>query len=216
MGNIGDSGDSAGFDKSWLLDTPTRRSGSWKLDVVGVWLRFDSIDIAEPGRGLGLGLGGMLESASDDDRLMSTSRSGMSSSCETTDADAEPDRERSDVPKVSSASAVVAVDWLALMPESGRYDTAPSTPTTATDVSKRSSFSADDGPPVLGVREGRRGFRPLSSTFLRALWPTQSTSCLSASRSDTARRGAVRRTVLARGSVPYGVSAFGRIGVANG
>ena len=146
----------------------------------------------------------MLESASDD-MLMSISNSGMSSSCETADTETEPDRESSDAPNVSPASAVVAVDWLALkpMPESGRYDTAPSMPTTATDVSKRSSFSAEEGPPaVLGVREGRRGFRPLSSTFLRALCPTQSTSCLSASRSDTARRGAVRRTVLARGSVP--------------
>ena len=74
---------------------------------MGVWLRFDSIDIAEPGRGLGLGLGGMLEPASDD-KLMSISKSGIRSSCETADADAEPDRERSDVPNVSSA--VVAVD----------------------------------------------------------------------------------------------------------
>lgn len=51
------------------------------------------------------------------------------------------------------------------------------------------------------------GFLPLSITFFRALMPTQSTSCFIASRSETLRRGAVRRIVLVRGSVPYGESA---------
>lgn len=96
-GNEGDSGDKAGFESSWLRDPPTRSSGRWKLVAVGVWLRFDNIDRAEPGRGLGLGLGGISESTSE--RLTS----GMSSSCEAIDAEPDPERDRSDVPNVSSA-----------------------------------------------------------------------------------------------------------------
>ena len=45
------------------------------------------------------------------------------------------------------------------------------------------------------------GFRPLASTFFRALMPMQSTSCLMASRSETARRIGVRPIVLVRGRV---------------
>jgi len=46
-----------------------------------------------------------------------------------------------------------------------------------------------------------RGFRPLARTFFRALMPIQSTSCLIASRSETARRIGVRLVVVVRGSV---------------
>ena len=45
------------------------------------------------------------------------------------------------------------------------------------------------------------GFLPLSKTFFLALMPTQSTSCFMASRSETARLGAVLRMVLVRGKV---------------
>ena len=57
-----------------------------------------------------------------------------------------------------------------------------------------------------------RGVRPAARTFFRALNPMQSTSCLMASRSDTARRGAVRvrRSVLAHEIVP-----MPRIGVTS-
>lgn len=58
-----------------------------------------------------------------------------------------------------------------------------------------------------------RGLRPLSRIFLRALIPMHSTSCFMASRSDTTRRGAVRRTVLVRGRVAYGERAYGFMGV---
>jgi hypothetical protein len=62
-----------------------------------------------------------------------------------------------------------------------------------------------------------RGLRPLSSTFFRALIPTQLTSCCMASRSETDRLGAVRRLVLVRGSEWCGGNrAFGRMGVTNG
>jgi hypothetical protein len=60
-----------------------------------------------------------------------------------------------------------------------------------------------------------RGFRPLASTFFRALIPTQSASCFIASRSETNRLcavPAVRRTVL-RGS---GWAVPGRAGVRKG
>ena len=75
---------------------------------------------------------------------------------------------------------------------------------TMTLRSNLNSFSVeDDLDPEPKVNLFRiRGFRPLSSTFFRALMPTQSTSCFMASRSDTACRGAVRRIVLARGRVP--------------
>lgn len=152
----------------------------YMLVAVGVWLLRDSIDIAEPGRGVGLGLGGASESASE---------LGVStiSSCVALLA---PDTESSDAPSALSDEYVGA---------STRYDSAPSPLTTATEESKRSSFRAE---PEERLKEDRtRGLRPLSSTFFRALMPTQSASCFIASRSETARRGAVRRMVLARGRV---------------
>lgn len=74
-----------------------------------------------------------------------------------------------------------------------------------------SSFLSVPVPPTDADR-GRimpsiRGFRPLSSTFFLALMLTQSTSCFIASRSDTLRRGTVRRSVLVRGRTPCGVDA---------
>ena len=68
------------------------------------------------------------------------------------------------------------------------------------------------------VVRASRGVRPDSSTFLRALRPMQSTSCRIASRSETARRGAVRvpvrLSVLGRAPVPVLVP-LRRIGVLN-
>lgn len=96
---------------------------------------------------------------------------------------------------------------------SRRYDMPASVPRTATERSNRSSFSVDarERPLLAVVSVSNRGFRPLSRTFLRALIPTQLTSCLKASRSDTVRRCAVRGTVP--GTVPKGVPRLGRMGV---
>ena len=167
-----------------------------KLLAVGVWLLRDIIDIAEPGRGPGLGLGGASESVLPSE---SEKRSAAPES--------EPESARLSVPRPDSDVVVVG---------SMRYDTPPlSAPTTMTERSKRSSLSAvDERLPDAG--QGVRGLRPLSSTFFRADCPTQFTSCFIASRSDTARRCAVRRTVLARGRVWKGVMPVGRMGVMKG
>lgn len=153
-----------------------------ELVIVGVWLRLESIDMAEPGRGVGLGLGGPSESM----LANVSSDSGIDSDAPTDNADAlstpEPEPEAS-AEKTSDSTL------------SG----CPPSPATITEASNRSDFSD----PSLRPTDPRiRGLRPLSSTRLRALRPTQFTSCCSASRSDTARLGAVLRTVLGRGSVP--------------
>jgi hypothetical protein len=59
-----------------------------------------------------------------------------------------------------------------------------------------------------------RGFRPLSSTFFRALMPTQSVSCFIAWWSERGRRESVRR-LLVRVRVRCGVNDAERIGVEN-
>jgi hypothetical protein len=58
-----------------------------------------------------------------------------------------------------------------------------------------------------------RGFRPLWRTILRALMPTQSTSCFMASRSDTLRRMVEGRAGPVRWRVWNGVKAVWRMGV---
>lgn len=165
----------------------------------GVPLRLDNIDIAEPGRGVGLGLGGSSESVSS-----------------------EPDQ---------------AAGWLRLFTRIGFGGTAirgRSDEATLPPVSLPGVLSTRFGPGMGGTvvnrsslrmgapfcvalpdRMSKRGLRPLSSTFLRALMPMQSTSCFIASRSVTLRRSPVRRTVPVRRSVPGGGKPLCRTGVVN-
>jgi len=128
-----------------------------ETEVVWVVLCRLSTDIAEPGRGLGLGLGGP------------------------SDPDSEPSIFNE---MLTGGKSAESYDLLA-----------------AKEVGpNRSSFLKV--PDALLLNESRiRGLRPLARTFFRALMPMQSTSCFIASRSETARRAAVRRMVLVRGSV---------------
>jgi hypothetical protein len=152
-------------------------------EAVGVALLRSSIDIAEPGRGLGLGLGG--------------------------------------------ASLALALS-LSSSPASVKANTIPSTllelplcPMLALAPSPRMAWAKSRGSGEYGANRSDFGFaeasalcgvRPAARTFLRALNPMQSTSCRMASRSETARRGAVRvrRSVLAHERDP-----IRRIGVAS-
>lgn len=119
----------------------------------------------------------------------------------------EADKSEKDAPPADSV-VVVAVGSI-------RYDTPPLSPLkTITDRSKRNSFNVEERDRLAEART--LGFRPLSSTFLRALMPTQFTSCFIASLSETARRGAVRRSVPVLGRVWKGVMVLGRTGVAKG
>ena len=148
------------------------------------------IDIAEPGLGLGLGLGRTSDSRLESD---SVRRLYVASGrlC------AESEREEIEYSNLERLMPVVSdeEDW----PESTLYDI-PVSFITITDLSNRSSFKVEER--ELGSFVRVLGFRPLSSTFFRALIPIQSTSCFMASRSETVRLGAVRLIVLARGKVP--------------
>lgn len=157
--------------------------------------------MAEPGLGLGLGLGGIL------DPILSSSKGSMEEGSSAPFIDIESDI----IPAIEEIPVVAEED----ITEGGsmRYEI-PVSLTTMTDLSNRSSFSVDERDELNFVNNF--GFRPLSMTFLRALIPMQSTSCFIASRSETARRGADLRIVLARGRVPKGVIVFGRTGVAKG
>lgn len=158
------------------------------------------MDIADPGLGLGLGLGGISDAVLSSNGTM---EEGSSMPLAEIERDIIPAMD--DIP--------VTADEDVIDGGSTRYET-PVSFTTMTDLSKRSSLSVEERELLNFVII--RGFRPLSRTFFRALIPIQSTSCFIASLSETVRRGAVRRIVLARGSVPYGVNALGRVGVANG
>jgi hypothetical protein len=151
---------------------------------VGVALLRNNIDIAEPGRGLGLGLGGTSLALAP----------SLSSS----------------IPTVSKANA---------MPSDSLESSFPTDPAMAASPGPIWVKSSGSGARVtnrsvfdLVWPSSLRGVRPDARTFFRALNPMQSTSCLMASRSDTARRGAVRvrRSVLADGIVP-----MPRIGVTS-
>ena len=164
--------------------------------TVGVALLLDDIiDIADPGRGLGLGLGG----ASLPSSLVSSS---------------------SHVITLALAPLILLLPVSLLFPA---YAILPGkTPSSgAMSISAGKNRKAFALPvPVADVGVGMaRGVRPAASTFFRALIPMQSTSCRIASLSDTVRRGAVRRSVLARGRVDIplcGVWREGRRGVVNG
>ncbi len=153
---------------------------------VGVALLRNSIDIAEPGRGLGLGLGGASLALAP----------SLSSSTATSKANATPSGSL-ESPSGRELAPVAA----AASPSPGWVKSSSS----GARVANRSVFD------FVWVN-ALRGVRPEARIFLCALNPIQSTSCLMASRSDTARRGAVRirRSVLAHEMVP-----MPRIGVTS-
>jgi hypothetical protein len=173
--------------------------------IVGVRRPLDSApDIADPGLGLGLGL-----YIISDSTLESLSyvipRGPLSREAGTLPESMEADISENDPAPAESEDVAVTVGSM-------RYDTPPLSPLkTITERSKRSSFSVDVREPLAEVRI--LGFRPLSRTFLRALIPTQLTSCFIASLSDTARFWAVRRIVPVLGNVWKDVIVFDRMGV---
>lgn len=139
---------------------------------VGVALLRNNIDIAEPGRGLGLGLGGA---------SLALAQSLSSSIVTTSKAiDMQSDSLESPFRPEPALAASPGPVWVKSSGSGAR-------------VANRSVFD------FIWASALPRGVRPDARTFFRALNPMQSTNCLMASRSDTARRGAVRvrRSVLA-------------------
>ncbi len=205
-------GESSPFPKlSPLFDCiPNRSEYDPESVVVGVWLlklrEIDIIDIAEPGRGLGLGLGGTSVSVSIPLESELISMTGLRLAYEGSWTLRLSEAEFIEVERPPVEETMPAAD-ADVEPEvelgSILYDTPPPLSfITITDLSKRNSFSVDEREPGVNFLVRIRGLRPLSRTFFLADIPIQSTSCFMASRSDTARRGAVRRMVLALGRVP--------------
>ena len=160
--------------------------GGWcdKSEPVGVALLRNK-DIAEPGRGLGLGLGGASLA------LVESLSSSVATSSKA-NATLSGSLELTSLP-------VVAAETPSLCPVCVKSSG------SGARVANRIVLDFVWARALLGVR-------PAARTFLRALNPMQSTSWRMASRSETARRGAVRvrRSVLAHGIVP-----MPRLGVTN-
>ena len=142
-------------------------------------------DIAEPGRGLGLGLGGA---------SLALVQSLSSSVATSSKPNATLSRSLGWTPLPVMVAAVSSLDpvWVKSSSSGPR-------------VANRIVLDFVWVSALLGVR-------PAARTFLRALSPMQSTSWRMASRSETARRRAVRvrRSVLAHGMAP-----MPRLGVTN-
>jgi hypothetical protein len=180
--------------------------------VVGVALRresivMDMVDIAEPGRGLGLGLGGAPSESvvsAEEYALASGTATGFSSV-------SDPSREfegcvspRLRREKEREAEFVLECDLDLDLSEVELVKSG-----TGIGLASSSNLNSFFIVPILVPFFDEKilrifGFLPLSSTFFLALMPTQPTSCFIASRSETPRRGAVRWIVLVRGKVAWG------------